>query len=117
VKRLYSATLNSLRGFGYCLRYEAAVREEAILLVIAIPLGVFLAPNIGWYVAMIGSLLVVLGVELLNTAIEKLADFVTLERHVEIRRIKDFGSAAVLFGLFLVGLIWLTAIGLRFGLL
>jgi diacylglycerol kinase (ATP) len=117
VKRLYSATLNSLRGLGYCLRYEAAVREEAILLVIGIPLGVFLAPSIGWYVAMIGSLLVVLGVELLNTAIEKLADFVTLERHVEIRRIKDFGSAAVLSGLCLVGMIWLAAIALRFGLL
>jgi diacylglycerol kinase (ATP) len=117
VKRLYSATLNSLRGLGYCLRSEAAVREEAVLLVIAVPLGYFVAPSLGWYVAMVGSLLVVLGIELLNTAIEKLADFVTLERHVEIRRIKDFGSAAVLSGLCLVGLIWLAAIALRCGLL
>lgn len=117
MKRLFSATLNSLRGLGYCLRYEAAVREEAILLLIAIPLGVFVAPSVGWYVAMVGSLLVLLGVELLNTAIEKLADFITLERHVEIRRIKDFGSAAVFAGLCLAGLIWLAAIALRCGLL
>jgi diacylglycerol kinase (ATP) len=117
VKRLYSATLNSLRGLGYCVRYEAAVREEAILLVVALPLGLFLAPGVAWYVAMIGSLLVLLAVELLNTAVEKLADFVTLERHVEIRRIKDFGSAAVFCALFLVGLIWLAAIALRYGLL
>jgi diacylglycerol kinase (ATP) len=117
VKRLFSATLNSLRGLAYCLRYEAAVREEGILFVVALPLGFFLAPSVGWYVAMIGSFLVLLAVELLNTAVEKLADFVTLERLVEIRRLKDFGSAAVFCALCLVGLIWLAAIGLRCGLL
>jgi diacylglycerol kinase (ATP) len=117
VKRLYSATLNSLRGLGYCLRHEAAVREEAILLALAVPLGIFVAPSVGWYVAMIGSLLALLAVELLNTAVEKLADYVTRERHVEIRKIKDFGSAAVFFLLCLAGLIWLAAIALRCGLL
>lgn len=117
MKRLYSATLNSLRGLGYCLRHEAAVREEAILLVVAVPLGFFAAPSAGWYVAMIGSLLALLGVELLNTAVEKLADFVTLEHHVEIRRVKDFGSAAVFCVLCLAGLIWLAAIARRCGLL
>jgi diacylglycerol kinase (ATP) len=117
VKRLYSATINTLRGLGYCLRYEAAVREEAILLAAAVPLGFFLAPNVGWYVAMIGSLLAVLAIELLNTAIEKLADYVTRERHVEIRRIKDFGSASVFCLLCLAGLIWLAAIALRCGIL
>ena len=67
-KRLYSAFLNTVRGFGWCLAHEAAVREEAVLLVIAVPLGVFLAPGVGWYVAMVGSLLAVLAVELLNTS-------------------------------------------------
>jgi diacylglycerol kinase (ATP) len=99
------------------LRYEAAVREEGILFVIAVPLGFLLAPSVAWYVAMIGSLLVLLSIELLNTAVEKLADFVTLERHVEIRRIKDFGSAAVFCVLWLVGLIWLAAAVQRYGLL
>jgi diacylglycerol kinase (ATP) len=117
VKRLYSATLNSLRGLGYCLRYEAAVREEAVLFIIALPLGFFLAPSPSWYVAMIGSLLALLAIELLNTAVEKLADFITLERHVEIRRVKDFGSAAVFCALGLVGLIWLAAAVLRLGFL
>lgn len=117
MKRLYSATLNSLRGLGYALRYESAVREEAILLVVGVPLGVVVAPNAGWYAAMIGSLLILLSVELLNTAIEKLADYVTLERHEEIRRIKDFGSAAVFSALCLAGLIWLAALALRLGIL
>jgi diacylglycerol kinase (ATP) len=116
VKRLYSATLNTLRGLGFGLRYEAAVREEAILLAIAVPLGLFVAPGAGWYVAMIGALLAVLAVELLNTAIEKLADYVTRERHTEIRRIKDLGSAAVFCALCLAGLIWLAALAVRFGL-
>jgi diacylglycerol kinase (ATP) len=116
VKRLYSATLNSLRGFGYGFRHEAAVREEAILLVVALPLGFWLAPSAAWYVAMIGCLLVLLSVELLNTGIEKLADHVTPEQHVEIGRIKDYGSAAVFCLLCLSGLIWLVAIAVRLGL-
>src|SRR5579885_3023235 len=77
VKRLYSATVNSLRGLIYAVRSEAALREEAALLVIALPLGWFVAPAIGWYVAMIGVLLALLAIELLNTAIEKLADHIT----------------------------------------
>jgi diacylglycerol kinase (ATP) len=117
VKRLYSAFLNTLRGFGYCLVHEAAVREETVLLVIAVPLGLFIAPSVGWYVAMIGSLLAVLAVELLNTSVEKLADHITRDWHVEIRRVKDFGSAAVFCALCFTGLIWLAAIGLRLGLL
>ena len=117
VKRIFSATLNSLRGLGYGIRHEAALREEAILLVVGIPLGLAVAPSVAWYVAMIGSLLVLLAVELLNTSVEKLADYVTRERHAEIRKIKDFGSAAVFCGLCLTGLIWLAAIVLHLGLL
>ncbi len=117
MKRLFSATLNSLRGLGYGIRHEAALREEAILLVAGLVLGVAVAPSVAWYVAMIGSLLLLLAVELLNTAIEKLADHVTREHHEEIGKIKDYGSAAVFCALCLVGLIWLAAIALRFGLL
>jgi diacylglycerol kinase (ATP) len=77
VKRLFSATLNSLRGLGYGIRHEAALREEAILLVVGLLLGFAVAPNVAWYVAMVGSLLVLLAVELLNTATEKLASVTT----------------------------------------
>jgi diacylglycerol kinase len=57
-----------------------------------LPLGLFAAPIVCWYVAKIGALLLVLAVELLNTAIEKLADHITREQHPEIGVIKDFGS-------------------------
>ena len=81
VKRLFSATRNSFRGLADGIRTEAAVREEAVLFVVALPVGAFIAPTFGWYLAMIASLLVLLAVEFLNTAIEKLSDHVTPEQH------------------------------------
>jgi diacylglycerol kinase (ATP) len=117
LKRLFSATINSLRGIFDGVRTEPALRQEAVLLVIALPLGLFVAPSAAWYVAMIGAILVLLAVEFLNTAIEKLADHVTPEQHADIRRIKDFGSAAVFAGLCLTGLLWLAALAVRCGVL
>jgi diacylglycerol kinase (ATP) len=115
VRRIFSATKNSLRGIADGVKTEAAVREEAIALALAIPLGVFVAPSLTWYVAMIAALLVVLAVEFLNTAIEKLSDHVTPEQHHDIGRIKDFGSSAVFCALALAGLVWLAALAVRCG--
>jgi diacylglycerol kinase (ATP) len=115
VKRIYSAAKNSWRGIVDGVSTEAAVREETVLLVLAIPLGFFIAPSASWYVAMIASLLVVLAIEFLNTAIEKLSDHVTPEHHYDIGRIKDFGSSAVFCGLALVALIWIAALCVRVG--
>ena len=117
MKRLYSATFNSFRGLIDGVMTEAAVREEAVMLAIAVPAGFVLAPSPAWYVAMIGAILLVLAVELLNTAVEKLSDHVTPEHHYAIGRIKDFGSAAVFCALAFAGLVWLVAIALRVGLL
>lgn len=117
MKRLFSATVNSYRGIVDGIRTEPALRDEAVMLAVALPAGLVLAPNLIWYAAMIGVLLIVLAVEFLNTAIEKLADHVTPERHTQIRRIKDFGSAAVFCGLCLIGIVWLAAAATRFGLM
>lgn len=117
MKRLFSATINSLHGLGYGFKSEAALREEMILLAAGVLLGLAIAPSIAWYVMMVGSLLFLLAVELLNTAIEKLADYVTRERQAEIRRIKDFGSAAVFCAIALAGLTWLAALMVRCGLI
>jgi diacylglycerol kinase (ATP) len=117
LKRLYHATLNTRRGLRFAAMSEAALREELLLLVIAIPAGFFLAPSIGWYVAMVGSVIAILAIELLNTAVEKLADHVTAEFHPRIGEVKDIGSAAVFCGLALGFLVWGAAIVVRFGLL
>ena len=117
VKRLYNATQNSLRGLADGFKTEPALRDEAILFVAAVPLGLLVAPSAVWYVAMIGAVTIVLAVEFLNTAIEKLADHVTPEQNTDIRRIKDFGSAAVFCSLCLAGLIWFTALAVRCGVI
>jgi diacylglycerol kinase (ATP) len=76
-------------------------------------LGFLLSPGPAWYVDMIGALLILLAVELLNTAIEKLSDHVTPEHHVEIGIIK-----AAVFCLLLVAiLVWVVAISVHFGFL
>jgi diacylglycerol kinase (ATP) len=117
VKRLYSATQNSIRGLADGFKTEPALRDEAVLVAFGLLLGLFIAPSGAWYAALIGSLLILLAVEFLNTGIEKLADHVTPEQHNEIRRIKDFGSAAVFCSLSLAGLVWLVALAVRCGLL
>ncbi len=117
LKRLYNATFNSIRGLIDGVRTEAAIREEALALAVAVPVGMALAPSAAWYVAMIGAILLVMAIEFLNTAVEKLSDHVTPEHHYAIGRIKDFGSAAVFCGLSFTGLVWIVAIALRFGLL
>ena len=117
VKRLYSATQNSIRGLLDGFKTEPALRDEAVLVVVGLLIGLVIAPSGAWYAGMIGALLIVLAVEFLNTGIEKLADHVTPEQHSEIRRIKDFGSAAVFCSLSLAGLVWLTALAVRCGLL
>jgi diacylglycerol kinase (ATP) len=117
VKRLFSATINSLRAIGYGFRSEAALREEMIALVAGLIAAVFIAPTVAWYVAMIASLLGLLAVEFLNTAIEKLSDHVTPEHHNAIGRIKDYGSAAVFSAICLAGLTWLAALAIRCGLI
>jgi diacylglycerol kinase (ATP) len=115
LKRLFSATFNSLRGLRDGFATEPALRDELVLLVVAVPLAYFLAPSAAWFAAMIGAVLFILAVEFLNTGLEKLSDHVTPEQHNNIRRIKDFGSAAVFCALCLTGLVWMLAIAVRCG--
>ena len=111
---LSTATLNSMRGLNDGIRTERAVRQEAMVLVAGVPLGMLIAPSAGLYVAMIAALLVTLAVEFLNTAVEKLADRVTGEKDFAIGRVKDFGSAAVFCMLCVDTLIWGAALAIRF---
>jgi diacylglycerol kinase (ATP) len=117
IARIVDATFNSLRGFQHAFVNEAAFREEAIVLALALPLGWFIAPTPVWYLAMIGSILLLMAVELLNTGIEKLSDHVTPSYHRQIGAIKDYGSAAVFCAIAFSGLIWMMAFAIRFGLI
>jgi diacylglycerol kinase (ATP) len=117
VLRLLKATLNSWNGLRTAARSEQAFREELVALVIAVPAAFLVAADIWRRVALIGVIVLLMIVELLNTAIEKLSDHVTRHHHADIGRIKDMASAAVGLALLLAGGVWLAALAERLGLL
>jgi diacylglycerol kinase (ATP) len=117
VLRLLKASRNSWNGLIACARSEEAFRQELIALAIAVPLAFIVATDAWRRVALIGVVVLLMVVELLNTAIEKLSDHVTPHHHDAIGRIKDMASAAVGLSLLLAGLVWLIALVERFGLL
>ena len=109
--------INTWHGLLAAARSEEAFRQELIALVLAIPLAFLLADAAWKRLALIGVVVFVLVVELLNTAIEKLADRVNLAIDPQIGRVKDMGSAAVGLALLIAGAAWLLALAERFGLL
>jgi diacylglycerol kinase (ATP) len=117
VLRLLRATHNTWNGLLACARSEEAFRQEIYVLIVAVPLAFFVGVDLWRRVALIGVIVLIMLVELLNTAIEKLSDHVTPENHPAIGRIKDMGSAAVGLALLLAGLVWLAALAERVGLL
>ena len=111
--RLWKAFLNTLNGLGWGLRHEQAIREEFAALALGLPASFFVAPSIGWWLALIGTLLGLIVVELLNTAVEKLSDHVTPEHSQAIKIVKDLGSAAVFVTLCLAFIVWVAALAVR----
>ena len=115
--RFLRATVNSWRGLIAAAKSEQAFREELVALVIAVPLALLIASSAWKRLALIGVILLLMAVELLNTAIEKLSDHVTPAQHPDIGRIKDMSSAAVGVALAIAGLTWLLALAQWIGLL
>jgi diacylglycerol kinase (ATP) len=113
--RISAATMNSARGLREGLATEAAIKQEVAISAVLLPASFFVAANVWVWLALVASVLFVLVVEFLNTAVERLCNHVTPEHHDAIRVTKDFGSTAVFFALFLAGLVWLVAIVDRFG--
>ena len=117
MERLLRATINSWRGLLAAARSEEAFRLELIALVLAIPVAFLLAEQAWKRLALIAVVAFVLVVELLNTAIEKLADRVNLATDPQIGRVKDMGSAAVGLALLIAAMAWLLALAERIGLI
>jgi diacylglycerol kinase (ATP) len=117
VLRLWRATINSRNGLAFAVRSEQAVREEIGALILALPLAYVVGATAMRVIELICAVALVLVVELLNTAIEKLADRLTTEHDLQIGRVKDLGSAAVGVALLMSGAFWLFALAERVGLL
>ena len=114
LSRIGRAFLNTMRGFREGLATEAAIKQEAALTLIALPVSFFVANNVWIWAALMGSLILLLAVEFLNTAIERLCNHLHPEKHEAIKVTKDLASAGVFCVIALTALVWIVAVVDRF---
>ncbi len=106
LRRLLNAFGYSLAGFRAAYKHEDAFRQEIHLAAIMIPLALWLPASHMGKALMIGSVLLVIMIELLNSAIEATVDRISLENHDLAKRAKDIGSSAVLVSLINLAIVW-----------
>lgn len=106
IRRLWNAFGYSLAGLRAAYKHEDAFRQEIHLAVILIPLALWLPVSHSGKALMIGSVLLVIIIELLNSAIEATVDRISLDNHILAKRAKDIGSSAVLVSMINVVITW-----------
>jgi diacylglycerol kinase (ATP) len=106
LRRIWNALFYSIEGFKAAYRHEDAFRQECLLALILVPAACFMPVGGMGKALMIASVLLVLIVELLNSAVEATVDRISLENHQLAKRAKDIGSAAVFLSLVNVAVIW-----------
>lgn len=111
LKRIGHAFFYSLQGLRSAFRKEAACQQELVLLFILTPVACFLSITPVEKILLVSGLLLVLIVEILNTAIETVVNLVSPEKHPLAAYAKDLGSAAVFLSLLLCGIIWVGILG------
>lgn len=107
IKRIYLATLNSLRAFQWLYKHESAFKQEALLLMLAIPVSFFFDISVKEQIVLILAIVFIIFTEIINTAIEAVVDRIGLEIHPLSGLAKDLGSAAVMISLIIAFSIWL----------
>jgi diacylglycerol kinase (ATP) len=110
MERLIKAWQNSVRAFRKLLRSETAFQQELILLAVSLPLAWFLSTSWRGYALLVGSILLLIMVEVLNTGIEAACDAVSREFSIDIQLAKDCGSLAVLISVLIAAITWGLAI-------
>jgi diacylglycerol kinase (ATP) len=110
LKRLLHALTYSRQGLVFALRNEAAFRQELAVAVVLVPVAFWLPHSLLHTAALIGVLLLVMVVELLNSAVEAVVDRIGPEHHELAGRAKDMGSAAVLLSLVIALVVWVAVI-------
>lgn len=106
LRRLLNAFGYSMAGIKAAYQNEDAFRQEVFMAIVLIPLAIYLGDTAIARALMIGSVMLVIIVELLNSAIEATVDRISLENHDLAKRAKDIGSAAVLLGLLNLVVVW-----------
>lgn len=106
LKRIWNALHYSLAGLRAAFRHEDAFRQELLLAIVLLPLALWLGESGVERALLCGSVLLVLVVELLNSAVEATVDRISLADHRLAKRAKDIGSAAVLLSLLNLAAVW-----------
>lgn len=104
--RIWRAFFYSMEGFLAALKHEHAFRQEIFLTLVLLPVALFLPLTLGEKALLIATLVLVLVVELVNSAIEAVVDRVSLDSHELSKRAKDLGSAAVFLSCVIVIIVW-----------
>lgn len=110
IKRIINAFGYSMLGFKATFQHEAAFRQELLLCVIAVPFAIYFGENGIEYALLLGTLIIILIVELVNSAIEAVVDRFGGEMHELSGRAKDMGSAAVFTAFVLAGVVWVSVL-------
>jgi diacylglycerol kinase (ATP) len=110
MERIIRAIFYTWRGLSWTARFEAAFRQEIVVFLLAIPASQLLTPDMWQRAVLVGSVIFVMIVELLNTAIEKLCDRITTKPDEQIGRVKDIASAAVGLSILLALTVWTPAV-------
>jgi diacylglycerol kinase (ATP) len=106
LSRIIKATQYSFQGLRAAFKYESAIRQELLLLIIFVPIALLLDITNVEKILLVASLVLVLIIELVNSAIETVVDRIGTEQHELSGRAKDIGSAAVFVSLCLSAFIW-----------
>lgn len=113
VKRVFKALLYSFDGLASTMKHEAAFRQEVLLAAVLIPGSFLLNVPLAQHLTLVASVLLVLIVELLNSAIEAVVDDISLRDRPLAKRAKDMGSAAVLLGLLNCLICWSSVLAVN----
>ena len=110
LRRILSATRNSLEGFVAAVRHEDAFRQELIMAAVLVPAGLWLGNTGLERAALVAAVIFVLVVELLNSAVEATVDRISFDNHRLAKRAKDIGSAAVMLSIGMAAVTWLLVL-------
>lgn len=110
IRRVWNALFYSVDGIRAAYRHEDAFRQEVLLALVLLPIALFVPTSGIGKALLMGSVLLVLIVELLNSAVEATVDRISLENHRLAKRAKDIGSAAVLLSLTNVVTVWVLVL-------
>ena len=109
-RHLINATRFSYQGLVAALKHESAFRQEIAVTILLMPVGIWLASSALEFVLLMAVLILVMIIELINSAIEAVVDRIGPERHTLSGLAKDYGSAAVMLSLVMAAMIWLAVL-------